>query len=226
MARRARYKASAWRAISLRAIAADTAGDVYVAGAMLDPAECDERPFIGQLSSTGSVAWLRELKFSGTALAVAVDANLGAVVTGSVRGALEVSGVATRADGFVSHLGSTGKPQWTRALPDWEGHAVAVDDTGAIVVAGLSNASTGVPGSGHVQKSDDEGRRFYDLAFVPTPLPGGVASLDVAGLAMVPGVGVFLAGGLRGSATFGAGPTPPSAASTTRLDPWIAELGP
>ncbi len=213
--------------LSLRAIAADAEDDVYVVGAMLDPAACDEHPFVGQISPANDVVWLRELGFPGTGLAVAVAVDLGAVVSGSVRGSLVVSGVATRAVGFISHLGATGQTPWTRALPDWEGHAIAVDDAGANVVAGISPAAGGAPGSGHVQKTDDEGRRFYDLAFVPTPLPGGsVASLDVEGLAMAPGVGVFLVGGLRGSATFGAGATPPSAASTTRLDPWIAALGP
>jgi hypothetical protein len=213
--------------LTLRGIAADPQDNIFVVGALLTPTACEERPLIGSLPASGGVSWLRDLSFDGVARAVAIGADDGAIVTGSVRGTLKVAGVTTRADGFVTHVTPTGPPLWTRALPDWEGHAVAVDDTGAFVIAGAAPAAGATPLSGHVQKSDDQGRRYYDLSFVPAPLhSGGVASLSVDGLAIAPSVGVLLVGDLRGTATFGAGAMPPTAASTTRLDAWIAALGP
>jgi hypothetical protein len=210
--------------VGVRAMAIDTSGDIFVAGVKLDDEHCTESPHYLRFSSGGALKTDATFAFSGVAFGIVGDGSGGAWVTGSVDGVVTVKGQPTTAKGFLTHLNAGGTATSMRPLGDWEGQAIALNASGSIVIGGLS---TDNDASGHLLKVDASGHVFYDLTMTPTVLAGDTsASLSVNALAIASNLDVVFAGGLRGTANFGEGAAPPAAASTTRVDPFVARLGP
>jgi hypothetical protein len=154
------------------AIAADTAGDLYVAGAFSGAIDFGgaialastggQDAFVAMLDSTGQGLWARSLgdaADSGTndqlAFGVAVDSAGNAYVCGSFEGTLATGTSTTLAsaggrDGFAVKLNATGVVQWARAFAgpgDQAALGIAVDASGNSVVEGSFEQTMSVAGS-------------------------------------------------------------------------------
>jgi hypothetical protein len=199
-------------------------GDLVLVGAKIDSGPCAVAPHYIRLSSGGALVSQGTFPFVGAANGVVDDGESGVWITGAVHGTASVKGQATFADGFLLHLKDTGSSTGLRSLAGWEGHAIARDASGSLIVGG---SATDGSASGRVLKVDGGGHVFYDEPLVATPGGGDkTAALSVEAVAVAPNADVLLAGGLQGTANFGTGATPPAAASTTDLDAWIARLAP
>jgi len=138
------------KADDARAAAVDSQGFVYVVGAsagdmgaQLNGGTPDA--YLRKLDAAGNVVWSRLLGSPTEAggFAVAVDADDNVVIAGQTRDLLTDSAYGGNYDSFVSKFDSTGKELWTRqAQPfaDDAALALTVDATGAVFVAGRTNA--------------------------------------------------------------------------------------
>jgi hypothetical protein len=133
-------------------VAVDSTGNIYVAGrfegtltwggTMLTSAgETDA--FIGKLSPEGEPAWgYRSGDASAQgAEAVAVDSSGDVLLTGWFKGSIDMDGpkFAMATDGFVAKLDSAGSLAWSKqigGIGDAHPTAIAVDTSGAVIVAG------------------------------------------------------------------------------------------
>ena len=142
------------------AVAADPAGDVFVAGAFAGAIDFGsgvalastggDDAFVAMLDAQGHGLWARsfgDVADAGAgdqrAFGVAVDAAGNAYVCGSFAGSLSAPGTtlasAGGTDGFVAKLDTTGKVQWLHALAgpgDQAALGIAADASGNIVVTG------------------------------------------------------------------------------------------
>jgi hypothetical protein len=211
-------------------LAADAAGNVYVAGrfrAGLDAgggvlsSNGEADGFVASYAPDGSHRWSRS--FGGPdgdeARALTVGADGRAVVTGSLRGAVNVLGVAlagaASTDGFVAALGDTGGARWARrfvpptAAPGGsQGWAVTSAPDGSLYVTGLF--------SGLVQFGTDlvTSAGTFDIFVEALSAAGdhrwvrryGAESTDWGrGIATDPLGNVFFTGYFQGSVDFGGG---------------------
>ena len=141
-------------------LAVDAIGNVYVAGYSTatwgSPVSAHHGSFdafLAKLDSNGNLTWNTFIGGSGdeigTALAIDVAGN--AYVTGystATWGSPVNAFSGGIYDAFVAKLDSNGTPLWNTFVgggPDDRGHAIAVDVTGNVYLAGLSRASWGTP---------------------------------------------------------------------------------
>jgi hypothetical protein len=132
-----------------RGVAVDAAGNAYVVGttdgSLQGTSQGLADVFIRKYSPNGNVLWTSQFGTTTVdfGMAVAVDAAGNAVVAGYTDGALRGTN-AGHADAFIRKFDPTGKVLWTRQfgtdLSDFAS-AVAVDGTGAIIVAGSTYGS-------------------------------------------------------------------------------------
>jgi len=152
-----------------RAVAVDSAGDVYVAGAGAAWGT-PVRPyygsgtdaFVAKLRPTdGAVAWNTFLGGSGTdtGYAVAVDSAGSVCVVGAAAApwGTPVRAYGSGTDAFVAKIGTDGTLLWNTFLggsgSDY-GQAVALGQSGEVYVAGFSDAPWGTPVWGYSYNTD------------------------------------------------------------------------
>jgi hypothetical protein len=150
---------SRWRSVEAHAygLAEDGAGDLYVVGFttgdFADTNAGDWDAFISKLDADGNELWSRQWGSAQqeVAIGVAVDGSGHVYVTGLSYGDLDGNNGAGSSDAFLTKLDDQGTRQWTRMLgssADDSGNSVAVDGSGAILVAGTANDALGGSGSG------------------------------------------------------------------------------
>jgi outer membrane protein assembly factor BamB len=134
------------------AVAVDRGGALLLggtsAGFQLGEAWLPEGPFLARLTPEGTLGWVRSFPGEGplTLATVAVDSASGdVVVAGDFSGRRDFGGAEhtvpeDRFGSFVARFTSEGAPGWSRAFHTGSGdvsaRAVAVDDSGEVVVAG------------------------------------------------------------------------------------------
>ncbi len=152
-----------------QAVAADSAGNLYVAGSSgaswgepLRAHAGGDDAFVAKLSAAGVLQWVTFLGSSDddAAEAVAVDAT-GDVWVAGTSDATWGSPLNAHAggdhDGFVARLDTSGNLVWHTflgsSLAD-EAKALAVSETGAVFVAGTSKGTWGSPISAHAGSNE------------------------------------------------------------------------
>lgn len=140
-----------------RGVAADGAGNVYVAGwtsgEFPGPNAGGQDAFLTKFDIAGQQVWSRQLGTSADDQAAGASADaLGSVfVTGYTHGDLGGSSAGGR-DAFVSKYAASGDLVWTRQLGtpgDDEGTSIAADGLGNVYIAGhTSGALTGTNAGG------------------------------------------------------------------------------
>jgi hypothetical protein len=142
------------------AIAADTSGNVYVAGMSYATWGSPVRPFgggvsdgfVAKLNGSGALQWSTFLGGSGADYGngIAVDKSGNVYVTGwsyETWGS-PVHPIAGLSDAFVAKLNGSGALQWNTFLgasSEDDGFAIAVDTSGNVYVAGNSDTTWGWP---------------------------------------------------------------------------------
>lgn len=153
------------------AIASDTAGNLYVAGAYHGSATFGSHAvsshsnsldlFVGKLSSTGQWLWVQSAggPLDDRALAIAVDSNANVYITGQFFATTQSQGGATfgqttlstkgLGDIFVAKLNTSGQWQWAKQAGGTRtdaGYGITTDANGNLYVIGTfqTNSSTEV----------------------------------------------------------------------------------
>ncbi|WP_157068857.1 SBBP repeat-containing protein [Sandaracinus amylolyticus] len=133
-------------------VAVDAGGNVYVAGSTYGalPEQTSAGgtdAFLVRYDASGAHAWTRQLGTSSGDLAddVAVDAAGDVYVAGTTPGALHGQTSAGGTDAFVVRYDASGTAVWTRQLGavagNEHGHAVAVDASGNVFLAGVTSGT-------------------------------------------------------------------------------------
>jgi hypothetical protein len=135
-------------------VALDGSGGVVVAGAFTGTMNFGGGPlasaglydiFLAKFDPTGALQWSKRFGGSGTDVAtgVALDAAGNIVITGSFQNTVSLGGASLVSKGgddiFVAKYDAAGNPLWSRAYGttrDDEGHAVACDLLGNVIVTG------------------------------------------------------------------------------------------
>jgi len=176
--------------------------------------------FVAKVDAAGKHLWSRRLGGvnDDRAMAVTTDVAGNVVVTGVFSNTVDFGGGPLVASGswdiFVVKLGAAGNHLWSKRFGDntqQEGHALAIDAAGNIVVAGMFWGTVDFGGgaitsAGHndifVAKLDAAGNHVWSKGF-GNALGGGQNARSVA----VSGSGdVFVTGGCDGTMDFGGGP--------------------
>lgn len=186
-----------------RAVAVDSQGYVYVVGssagdmgAELNGGSPDA--YLRKLDPAGNVVWSRLLGSPAEAggFAVAVDGEDNVIVAGQTRSLLTDVAYGGGYDSFVTKFDSSGAEVWTRqAQPfaDDSALALAVDASGAVFVAGRTNApvAAGLTQAGgsdaYLVKLDAEGTLAWSKQF------GGAGDDAATALAVDDAGNVFVA---------------------------------
>ena len=204
-----RRQAGTMRSEIVSQVAADTAGNVVVAGytpgSLAGPNEGSTDAFVIKYASDGTEQWRRQL---GTADAdgvagIATDAVGDIVVAGWTEGSLggPNEGVA---DAFIVKYASDGTEQWRRQLGSTvidlvEG--VAINDAGDVVIAGSTPGSLGGPNNGgwdvFVAAYSSDGRLLW------TRQPGTTDDDWAYGVAIDPAAGNVILGWKTNDAQIG-----------------------
>jgi hypothetical protein len=199
-----------------RKVAVDAAGNAYVVGitwgALQGTNQGNADAFIRKYSPSGNVLWTSQFGTTGHDFGhgVAVDAAGNAVVAGYTNGALRGTNAGDD-DAFVRKFDPTGKVLWTRQFGtdmNDRASAVAVDGTGAIIVAGTThgNLKGTQAGSGDafVRKYTADGAHVITRQFgtAMDEIGGGVAVDDEDNYYVVGSTGGDLAGEVGGGDVF------------------------
>lgn len=169
------------------AVALDTSGQVFVAGSTANNQTFQDFTFAKLDATTGRSLWVRAIggrsgnTSSDEALALAVDREGNAIVTGGTVGGTSLDFTVLKADG------ATGADLWRRdingsqlgpLLPADDGLAVAVDLAGDVVAAGLSeNEGTGSDFT-VVKLRGIDGRDFQEAACLGDCNADGTVTVD------------------------------------------------
>ena len=137
-------------------IAADSSGNIYIAGATRgdiggsNQGEIDA--FLVRYNSSGTVQWTRQIGTSGKdyAYAIAVDGSGNSYITGGTWGGLGRPNPGGL-DAFIVKYDSGGAVQWSRQIGS-AGHdltsSIAVDASGNSYIAGYTEGNLGGPNQG------------------------------------------------------------------------------
>jgi hypothetical protein len=136
---------------TVRAIASDADGNVYLAGYTNDGLDGNVSAggndlFVVKYDAAGAKQWTRQLGTAGEDLAfgISIDAAGNAFVTGSTAGGLDGNPFAGGIDLFVVKYDAGGVRQWTRQLGTAqydEPHGIAIDGRGNLFVAGRTGGA-------------------------------------------------------------------------------------
>ena len=212
-----------------QAVAADSRGNVIATGRVLGTvdlgggAPCSESIFLAKYTASGEHVWSQcfgDLG-GGSGLAIAVDGEDNAVVTGYFTGSVDFGGGALTsaggADVFVAKYAATGEHLWSNrfgssvltAFIRESGNAVAVDGRGDIVVTGIFEGTADFGGrplvsAGQtdifVAKYSAAGQHRWSRGF------GDRGSLDSGeGVALDSSGNVLVTGNYAGAVDFGGG---------------------
>jgi hypothetical protein len=150
-----------------RGVAIDGAGDVYVSGVTLDPAQPFVEPtaFVAKLDPNLVPLWFRQLGASGAgaeAFEVAVDEAGDAWIAGDTSGVLPGQTLTGSEDAFVARYDANGNLAWVKqfgaAGVRTAAYGIAVDATGNAFATGITFGSLGPdPGYVFVAKLDASG---------------------------------------------------------------------
>jgi hypothetical protein len=136
-------------------VATDSSGNVFVAGYFWGTVKIagvtltstsSSDLFVGKLSPSGSVLWVKRFGLSGNSnrpTSVAVDSNGNVILTGYFNGTIDFGlGTLTTkgaSDIFVAKFSSSGTCQWSKSygsLADDKALSAAVDGSGDVFIAG------------------------------------------------------------------------------------------
>ena len=196
-----------------RALAVDTAGNVYVAGSGATWGSPVEQPFpgggafIARLDSNGVLIW-NTFVGGDNGFGLAVDQSGSVYLTGGSGGGSwgsPIRAFSGNMDAFVAKVDSGGHLIWNTFLggSDYDfGYALALDLSGNVYVAGSSTATWGSPqhtysgaGDAFAAKLDPTGKLIWNTFL------GGNASDFGFGLAVTAGGNVYVTG--RSDETWG-----------------------
>lgn len=208
------------------AVAVDASGNAYMGGLVTDgmpgfdtkPGDVDG--FVRKYSSSGEELWTVPIATDDRdqVLAIAIDPSGDVIVTGTTHSAFPGFTNTGNNDIFVSKLSSDGSPIWTRQFGSDRSdkpHALEVDETGAVYVAGETFGSlTSEPSAsdGFVARLESNGTVTWIRQLSPSE-PEGLAEID--GIAVGAGA-AFVVGRVRGSL--------PGQTGTDDFDVFIARM--
>jgi len=175
--------------------------------------------FLAKYSPTGAHVWSK--RFGGTSAdfgdALAIDSSSNVAMAGRFSGTIDFGGgvltSAGAADAFVAKFGSAGNYQWAKRFGsggDDYGDGVALDSTGAVIVAGsfsdlvdFGGGPLGVSGSLslYLLKLSSSGAHTWSKVFGSQVTSGPIAN-DVA---VDSSDNILLTGSVYGSINFGSG---------------------
>ncbi|MEZ4234507.1 MAG: hypothetical protein R3B89_35375 [Polyangiaceae bacterium] len=191
------------------AVAADASGSAYIGGLVTDgmpgfdtkPGDVDG--YVRKYSSSGEELWTVPIATDDRdqVSAIAIDPKGDVILTGTTLSAFPGFTNAGNNDIFVLKLSPDGSPIWTRQFgsDQWDKpHALEVDETGAVYVAGETHGSlTSEPSAsdGFVARLESNGTVTWIRQLSPSD-PEGLAEID--GIAVGAGA-AFVVGRVRGS---------------------------
>ena len=175
-------------------IAADSSGNVYVAGALKNSND-GTQPYLVKYNSSGTLQWQVTITSgetaagqNGTAYALALDSSGNPHITGS-----QATSAGSVVTGFVIKYNSSGTLQWQRTFIQSSGigKAITVDSSGNVYAAGTAYDNTLTRAYGTLIKYNSSGtlqwqRILSDAAASSSPSINGIAT-DSAGTIYVTG---------------------------------------
>jgi hypothetical protein len=216
------------------AIAVDGSGNVYVAGMSgatwgtpVDAYTGDSDAFVARLNSSGVLQWNTFIGSASNdhAYAIAVDGS-GNVFVAGYSGATWGTPVNAHAggihDAFVARLNSSGVLQWNTFMGSASNdgvHAIAVDGSGNVFVAGYSRATWGTPVNAFTGSDNAFVAMLNSSGVLQWNTFMGSAALDIAYAIAVDGSGNVYVAGMSG-ATWGT----PMDAYRGNYDSFVARL--
>ncbi|NUO49562.1 MAG: hypothetical protein HOV80_11965 [Polyangiaceae bacterium] len=223
-----------------RAVATDTAGDVFVVGlfdGQLDlgggalVSEGDNDVFVVKLDPSGRHLWSRRYGLSGPqhGYAVAVDADGNVIVVGGFRGTVDFGAgpvsAGSTSDAFVLKLDAWGNHVWSKHYGDLAGlqgaYAVGTDSANNVLVAGAFEGTMDL-GSDELTSADDFDAFVVKLdsagAYVWSKHFAGLGYQYVDALAFDAADNVVVAGESSASVDYGGGPLA-AGSFLVKLDP-------
>ncbi len=219
-----RYGDAAYQQVS--GLAVDPAGAAVITGFYSGKMDFGGGPlsstgisdvFVAKVDAGGNHVWSR--RFGGTgddrAWAVATDPAGNVVVVGFFSNAIDFGGGPLVSSGswdvFVAKLDASGNHLWSKRFGDsaqQQGHAVAIDAVGNVVVGGMfwgaldfgGGAMTAVNIDGFVAKLDANGNHIWSRRL------GNTGGQNTRGVAVRASGDVFVTGTCRETIDFGGGP--------------------
>ncbi len=174
--------------------------------------------YVAKIDANGNTVWAR--RFGGTEddrpMALATDSAGNVFVTGVFLGTVDFGGGPLLASGswdvYVLKLDTNGNHVWSKRFGDYhqqEGHAIAVDATGNVLVAGMAWGAIDFGGgplvsgeslAGFVAKLDSLGNHVWSKHI------GTSDASDASAVAFGPAGEVFVSGTCEGTTDLGEGP--------------------
>lgn len=230
-------------------LAVDASGAVYVAGGFVDRFRVDDATltsrgskdvFVTKIDARGEVAWARQ--YGGThfetALAIAVDGDGAAYITGTYQRAMDLNGAVidngVEFDTFVAKLDARGAHVWNarfydEGCLDARGRALAVAPDGDVYLTGTLCRRVALEGDAAPEDATERTRPYAFVARLAQggrvrwirPLPSSERSAGVD-LALSPDGRVVVAGVFEGALDLGASQHREARASDVFVASWSA----